>query len=113
MTGWRAGFVLLCFSVWALEPAADGWAYSKVLWMGKPEVSGSILIRGRQIDGTNAIGFGMGEDPEFALQWNVASQSGWTNLPSEIRVRAPCCYAYQVDSQNGSEVIVFLVTGIP
>jgi hypothetical protein len=91
----------------------DGWAYSKVLWMAKPEISGNILIRGRQIDGTNAIGFGMREDPEFALQWDVAPQSGWASLPSEIRVRAPGCYAYQVDNHGGSEVIVFQVTGIP
>jgi hypothetical protein len=81
--------------------------------MAKPEISGNILIRGRQIDGTNAIGFGMREDPEFALQWDVAPQSGWASLPSEIRVRAPGCYAYQVDNHGGSEVIVFQVTGIP
>jgi hypothetical protein len=91
----------------------DGWAYSKVLWMAKPEVSGRVLIRGRQIDGPNAIGFGMGDDPEFALQWAVGSQSGWASLPSETRIRAPGCYAYQVDSQKGSEVIVFQVVETP
>jgi hypothetical protein len=90
----------------------DGWAYLKVLWMAKPEVSGNILIRGRQIDGPNAIGFGMGDDPAYALQWEVASQSGWASLPSETRIRAPGCYAYQVDSQKGSEVIIFKVVGI-
>ncbi len=51
----------------------DGWASTKVLWVVKPEVSGKVLIRGRQIDGPNAIGFGTGDDPEFALQWEVAS----------------------------------------
>ena len=90
----------------------DGWAYSKVLWMAKPEVSGSVLIRGRQIDGTDAIGFGMGDDPAFEIKWEIASGSGWASLPSEIRIRSPGCYAYQVDSQNGSEVIVFRVVGI-
>jgi len=91
----------------------DGWAGSKVLWMARPELSGSILVRGRQIDGPNAIGFGIGEDPEFALHWNVASQSGWASLPSDIRVRAPGCYAYQVDSPQGSEVIAFQAVAIP
>jgi hypothetical protein len=90
----------------------DGWAYSKVLWMAKPEVRGRVLIRGRQIDGLNAIGFGMGDDPESALRWEVASQSGWASLPSETRIRAPGCYAYQVDSPKGSAVIVFQVVGI-
>jgi hypothetical protein len=90
-----------------------GWAYSKVLWMAKPAVSGNILIRGRQIDGPNAIGFGMGDEPESALRWAVASPRSWTRLPSGTRIRAPGCYAYQVDSQKGSEVIVFQVVGIP
>jgi len=90
----------------------DGWAYSKVLWMAKPEVSGSVLIRGRQLDGTEAIGFGTGDDPAFEMTWEIASGSGWASLPSEMRIRSPGCYAYQVDSQNGSEVIVFRVVGI-
>lgn len=90
----------------------DGWAYSKVLWMANPVVSGSVLVRGRQIDGTNAIGFGMGDDPAFELNWEVQSTGGWASLASEIRIRAPGCYAYQVDSQKGSEVIVFQVVGI-
>jgi hypothetical protein len=90
----------------------DGWAYSKVLWMANPEVSGSVLIRGRQIDGTNAIGFGMGDDPVFEIKWEIASGRRWASLPSETRIRAPGCYAYQVDSQKGTEVIAFRVVGI-
>ena len=77
---------------------------------------GRVLIRGHQIDGPidgpNWILFGMGDVPESALQWEVASQSGWASLPSENRIRAPGCYAYQADSQQGSEVIVFKVVGI-
>ena len=95
----------------------DGWAYSKVLWMAKPEVRGTVLVRGQQIDspidGANWIGFGMGDIPEFVLQWDVAPQNGWASLPSETRIPAPGCYAYQVDSQKGSEMIVFRVVGIP
>lgn len=95
----------------------DGWAYSKVLWMAKPEVRGTVLIRGQQIDGpidrANWIGFGMGDIPEFVLQWDVAPQNGWASLPSETRIRAPGCYAYEVDSQKASEVIVFQVVGVP
>ena len=90
-----------------------GWAYSKVLWMAKPEVQGPVLVRGQQIDGNNWIGFGMGDTPDFVLQWVIASQNGWSSLPSETRIPAPGCYAYQVDSQKGSELIVFQVVGIP
>ncbi len=92
----------------------DGWAlHSKVLWMATPEVRGMVQIRGRQIDGQvggpNWIGFGAGEVPEFVLQWEIAAQSGWASLPSEIRIRAPGCYGFQVDSPKGSDVVVFQV----
>ena len=97
------------------QSTSNGWAYSKVLWMAKPVVSGRVLIRGRQIDGPidgpNVIGFGMSTIPESALQWDIASQAGWASLPSEIRFRAPGCYAYQVDSRQGSEAIIFQVVG--
>jgi hypothetical protein len=105
--------VLIYSQAYSQSHYKDGWALSKVLWMAKPEVSGNILIRGRQIDGPNVIGFGMGDTPESMLQWQAASKSGWASLPSEIRIRAPGCYAYQVDSQGGSEVIVFQVMGSP
>ena len=94
----------------------DPWQSSKVLWMAKPEVSGTVLVRGRQIDGPidgpNWILFGMGDAPEAVLQWEIAPQSGWASLPSEIRIRAPGCYGYQVDSQRASAMIVFQVVGI-
>jgi hypothetical protein len=90
---------------------SDPWQSSKVIWMAKPEASGRVLVRGRQIDGPidgpNWILFGMGDAPEAALQWEIASQSGWASLPSEIRIRAPGCYAYQVDSQQATAMIVF------
>ena len=105
--------VLLYDHAYSESHNKDGWGYSKVLWIAKPEVTGNVLIRGRQIDGPNAIGFGMGEVPDSEQQWQVLSQSGWASLPSETRIRAPGCYAYQVDSQAGSQVIVFQVVGAP
>jgi hypothetical protein len=93
--------------------STSGWAYSKVLWMAKPEVDGRVVIRGVQIDGQDWIGFGMGASPEFALQWQVTSGPGWSSLASEVRLLAPGCYAFQVDGPQGSEVIAFQVVGIP
>ena len=81
--------------------------------MAKPDVGGAVLIRGRQIDGPNWIGFGMGDVFQSVLQWEIASQTGWASLPSETRLHAPGCYAYQVDSQKGSQVIIFKVVGTP
>jgi hypothetical protein len=94
----------------------NGWASSKVLWMAKPEVRGRVLIRGKQIDsrtdGSNLIGFGMSDAPDVALQWEIASPSGWANLPSEVRIHGSGCYAFQVDSQQAAATIVFQVVGI-
>jgi hypothetical protein len=71
------------------------------------------MIRGRQIDGSNAVGFGIGDDPMFGMQWSIAPGVGWASLASETRIRAPGCYAYEVDSEKGREVIVFRVVGTP
>lgn len=94
----------------------NGWAHSKVLWMAKPAVTGTVLIRGQQIDGPinspQWIGFGEGDVPDFTLHWDIASEAGWANLPSDVRIPAPGCYAYQVDAQGRSEVIVFQVVGV-
>ena len=95
----------------------NGWAYSKVLWMAKPAITGNVAIRGRQVDAPintpNWIGFGKAEYPEFVLQWEIGSQGGWASIPSEIRIRSPGCYAFQADSQLGTEVITFQVVVIP
>jgi hypothetical protein len=90
----------------------DGWSYSKVLWMAKPTVTGSVAIRGRQMDGPNWIGFGQADDPQLVLQWEIGSQGGWGSLPSSIRIREAGCYALQADSQRGTQVITFQVVEI-
>lgn len=91
------------------QPESGDWAYSKVLWIAKPGVVGRVLIRGHQID--DPVDGPTGEPPDFALQWEISSRTGWASLPSEIRVRAPGCYAYQVDSQQGGELIIYQVVG--
>ena len=117
LMGEMQGGVLKYSQSYSQSHYKDGWAYSKVLWMAKPGVIGGVLVRGQQIDGAieaaGWIGFGMGDVPDITLHWDVASQTGWASLPSEIRIRAPGCYAVQVDSQGKSEVIVFQVTGSP
>jgi hypothetical protein len=97
--------------------ASNGWPQSKVMWLAKPVVSGGVVIRGHQvdgrIDGPNWIGFGKAETPEFVLQWEIGSQAGWASLPSDIRIRAPGCYAFQADTQRGTQVITFQVVDVP
>ena len=46
--------------VWSpTEPPYLGWAGTKVLWT-VPRYTGAVLIRGRQVDGPNGLGFDLG-----------------------------------------------------
>lgn len=94
------------------------WGGEKVLWVAPPGFAGPVLVRGRQLDGPNEVRFGGGLDPpgELFLDDDLAvapSPSGWTNWPSYTRVRAPGCYAYQIDTAEGTAVIVFRAEPAP
>jgi hypothetical protein len=86
-----------------------GWYVAKVLWVASPKYADHhALIRGHQIDGPNELRFESGSDPPRALRFDGAGLGdGWRHQPSYTRVRAPGCYAYQVDGIDLSVVIVF------
>jgi hypothetical protein len=87
-----------------------GWYYVKVLWVADPRYAGPALIRGRQIDGSDELRFEWGSEPAAELwftELNGTTDDGWRDQPSYTRVRAPGCYAYQVDGLDFTEVIVF------
>jgi hypothetical protein len=98
---------------WGGSLQDGGWYYVKILWFETPG-TGPILIRGQQLDGPNKVGFGSDPVPtpelmlEASDQVGVANASpGWQSFVAYTRVRAPGCYAYQVDTGSGSETIVF------
>ncbi|HUP28496.1 MAG TPA: hypothetical protein VM409_08690, partial [Chloroflexia bacterium] len=88
-----------------------GWLLVKVLWVGAPSFRGPVLIRGRQIDGTGEMRFEQGANPQSELKLHTNDRppdaSGWTDWPSYTRLRAPGCYAYQVDAPGFTLVIPF------
>ena len=93
---------------------AGGWYLEKILWLAAPRASGPILVRGHQLDGPNAVRFGDGATPAADLLLSDVSQVGvsgggfgWRNFVAYTRIRAAGCYAYQVDTAAGSEVMVF------
>jgi len=97
--------------------AGSEWGGAKVLWVSSPDYRGPALIRGYQVDGTNEVRFERGADPPAELQfpaegagWSPDLELGWRQLPSYTRLRAPGCYAYQVDGLDFSEVILFEAT---
>jgi hypothetical protein len=98
---------------WAGSLADGGWYYVKILWLETPG-TGPILVRGRQLDGSNQVGFGpdLVPVPELVLEPSDAvgvsnETPGWFSYVAYTRVRAAGCYAYQVDTALGSETIGF------
>lgn len=89
-----------------------GWFYQKVLWFAGPDYAGRALVRGGRLDGAGEVRFGTGPDPAAELRLGrkggtVAGAPGWRHWPSYTRLRAPGCYAYQVDGEDFTAVIVF------
>jgi hypothetical protein len=94
--------------VWSpSEQPYTGWYGTKALWT-VPRASGPVLIRGGQLDGPNTVGFDLGPTwthhvlPELRL---VGPESSLH--PAATFVRAPGCYAYQIDTARSSYLVVF------
>lgn len=90
-----------------------GWGGQKVLWFGAPSYTGPVLIRGVRLDGNSPVGFQLGDSPALPeMQFppgpseNV-SATGWRNWPSQTLLKAPGCYAWQIDGTTFSTVVVF------
>ena len=87
-----------------------GWHFFKIVWFISPRYQGPVLVRGRQVDGTNRIRFGDGAAPRRELRIPAGRglfSHGWRAGGSNERVRAAGCYALQVDGVTFSRVIVF------
>jgi hypothetical protein len=69
------------------------------------------------VDGQGSVGFNIDGTPSVEGQPFAELQlppgqapvgnSGWRNWPSYTKVPAPGCYAYQVDGEGFSYVVVF------
>jgi hypothetical protein len=97
----------------------SGWGGTKVIWLVAAGYRGPVLVRGRQLDGPNDVRFENGR-PAFTAQTRLHPRRELRLFgperhgnPATTRLRAPGCYAYQVDGIGFSYVIVFsaVVTG--
>ncbi len=93
---------------------SQGWAKQDYLsFLIRPGVIGDVLVRGRQIDGSNEVRFGAGDTPDAELVFEAPAQARlsnddtWSISFNTMRLREAGCYAIQVDSQAASSVIVF------
>jgi hypothetical protein len=111
--GWAAGFAFMFRPEWG-----SIWGGNKVLWAGVRTYRGQVLIRGRQLDGTNIVRFGDGTRPVSEIRLNrpgAYSSAPWSGRlwPSYTRLRAPGCYGWQIDGTTFSRVVVFRATMSP
>lgn len=99
----------------AYGTGTSGWGGMKVLWVIDVHYTGPVLIRGRQVDGPHDVRFNGGLDqlynsdaqPPPLPALRLLGPPPETNWPSQTRLQAPGCYAFQVDGLTFSEVIVF------
>jgi hypothetical protein len=93
--------------------AGSEWGGNKVLWAVAPSVNTVVLVRGRQLDGTDRVRFGKDINPEKELLLGSPTRGehrlggGWRGFPSATRLKHAGCYGYQVDTPSTSSVIVF------
>lgn len=98
----------------------SAWGGQSVMWVIRPEAYGPVLVRGRQIDGPNALRFNGGVDQQnYVGSWSAApllselrlrgsyDAVSWFYWGSFMRLSAPGCYAYQVDGLAFSYVFIF------
>jgi len=88
------------------------WGVAKVLWEVDGTLAGPVLVRGRQLDGPNELRFEDPAVPELVLP-DYGRGNPWRDYPSYTRVRAPGCYAYQIDTATRNFTVVFRAVGIP
>ena len=73
-----------------------------MLWAVDPTVSGSVLVRPRQLDGAHPVGFDDPVTDELVLDpKDPSTPGGWRDYPGYTQLRAPGCYGYQVDTAAG------------
>jgi hypothetical protein len=99
------------------EFIVGGWGGQRVLWFVGPGYRGPVLVRGRRLDGRDPVRFDRGRVPGLELRigagdtgrlpLGLARYDGQRYRRSYTRLRAPGCYAVQVDGTSFSYRIVF------
>jgi hypothetical protein len=92
-----------------------GWYYYKTLWAIAPSYTGSVVITGKQLGGSNELLFNAGagfpgqKQPELRIP---ADDSGkWRYGPSDTLIRAPGCYVFRVEGDDFEQNIAFKASG--
>ncbi len=97
-------------------PHVQGRYGIKTAWVSKPDYSGPILARARRLDGDEEVNFDVGGHEGRDLQLSAPARddsSKWSFWPSYIILSRPGCYGMQIDTTQGSDVVIFAVDKKP
>jgi hypothetical protein len=92
------------------SPTNPKWHQLKTLWFARPAYRGPVLIRGRRLNRPGRIVFGEGPemvDPYLPVGETANGLNGFREWPGATWLRAPGCYAWQIDGRGFSHVVVF------
>jgi hypothetical protein len=92
------------------NPSHHKWYSIKTLWFSRPSYRGPAVIRGRQLDGAHEIMFGERPsliDPYLPPGATTNGTGGFREWPGATWIKAAGCYAWQIDTTDGSELVVF------
>jgi len=104
--------------LWATRDEQFGgpWFGEKVFWYISPRYRGPVLIRGRRLDGPQALGFNGAKKPQRELQIAPLESVSWAGqpkgsrgIPSGVRVLTAGCYGFQIDGTSFSRIVVVTV----
>ncbi|MGW3353667.1 hypothetical protein ACWDA3_61265 [Nonomuraea rubra] len=102
----------------AAEPgtlfAGSDWGGAKVLWFAAPGLHDPVVIKGRRLDGDSPVAFdGTQGEPlrnEIVIPPDPQA-TDWRDRPGYVRLKAPGCYAFQIDTPGSSTTLVFKAVG--
>jgi hypothetical protein len=88
----------------------------KILWVAPAGFEGRVLIRGVSGDG-GPVGFSRGSlvpEGELQIEWKRGSaddawreSDAWREMATYTWVAGPGCHQWQIDTESGSQTIVF------
>ena len=96
------------------------WHAVPTIWASRPSYDGPVLVRGGRLEASGRLGFGSRARPLTKLRLPAGdwprgdapkaaerAPEGWRATGVPTRVRAPGCYAFQVDGLGFSYVLAF------
>jgi hypothetical protein len=93
----------------------DGWYCYKTLWAIAPSYTGSVVISGQQIAGSNELRFNAGAgfpgQKQLELRFPADDSRKWRYGPSDTLIRTAGCYRFRVEGDDFEQNIAFKASG--